>query len=425
MGTPETSKSQPVLRLKEDLRSTGRADLIVEEPLSIRVNGEPYAVVMRTPGDETCHVAGFCLAEGLIDRPEDIVTVSFCTEEGTNVATATLTEARRAVVADLLQRKGFVSQTSCGICGKKVVKDMQQILRPLPSRAQVSANQIRAAVSMLSQAQSLYDKTRGAHAALIVDNRNTLMAAFEDAGRHNALDKAIGRVFLEHKLASAVMGVMSSRLSYELVQKAARGGLEILIGLSRPTFLAVELAMSVNMTLVCSQEGQLLVFTCPERIKNQNKGGLMEATDYRRIIKFALKNEVEARNFYRDAARKLENPSLKTIFTELAGEEQNHFDILQDLGNRNSLDSVFDKAGDYGLSETVDAPELSTDMLPADAFALAMKKEEAAMVMYTRLADACESRAEKNVFLELAQMERNHKKKMEDAFVNIGYPEKW
>ena len=267
---PETSKSQPVLRLKDGNWSSDRTDLIVEEPLSIRVNGEPYAVVMRTPGDEACHVAGFCLAEGLIDRPEDIVTVSFCTEEGTNVATVTLTEARRTVVADLLKRKGFVSQTSCGLCGKEVVKDMQQILRPLPARSRVSADQVRAAVSMLSQAQALYDKTRGAHAALIVDGRNTLMAAFEDAGRHNALDKAIGRVFLDHKLASAVIGVMSSRLSYELVQKAARGGLEILIGLSRPTFLAVELALSVKMTLICSQEGQLLVFTCPERINTQN-----------------------------------------------------------------------------------------------------------------------------------------------------------
>ena len=151
----------------------------------------------------------------------------------------------------------------------------------------------------------------------------------------------------------------------------------------------------------------------------------MEATDYRRIIKFALKNEVEARNFYRDAARKLENPSLKTIFTGLADEEQKHFDILQDLDNRNSIAGFFDKVRDYGVAETVDEPELSTDMLPADAFALAMKKEEAAMRMYIRLADACDSPAEKSVFFELAEMERNHKKKMEDAFVNIGYPEKW
>ncbi len=264
---PQKSMTLPVISLKDSIRSTEQADLIVEEPLSIRINGQPYAVVMRTPGDEACHVAGFCLAEGLVDRPEDIVTTSFCTEEGTNVATVTLTEARSVLVADLLERRGFVSQTSCGICGKEVVRDMQQILRSLPTRIKVSADQVNAAVAMLAKVQFLYDKTRGAHAAMIFDDRNRQMAVFEDAGRHNALDKAIGRVFLDNKMGSAAIGVMSSRLSYELVQKAARGGLEVLVGLSRPTYLATELAKSVNMTLLCSQERKLLVFTCPERIR--------------------------------------------------------------------------------------------------------------------------------------------------------------
>jgi FdhD protein len=262
----EKTMKRPVIRLENGGRVTDQIDLIVEEPLSIRINGEPYAVVMRTPGDETSHVAGFCLAEGLIDSPADIVTIGFCTEEGTNVATVTLTEARRVLVARLLDRKGFVSQTSCGICGKEVVRDMQQILRPLPVRRRFTSDRIMAAVTMISQLQTLYDKTRGAHAALIVDERSQLLAMFEDAGRHNALDKAIGRVFLDNKMEAAAMGVMSSRLSYELVQKAARGGLEVLVGMSRPTLLAIDLALSVNMTLICAQEGRLLIFSGEERI---------------------------------------------------------------------------------------------------------------------------------------------------------------
>ncbi len=267
-SNPPTYQSRPVLSIKAADRTREMADLIVEEPLSIRINGEPYAVVMRTPGDENCHVAGFCLAEGLIDTPDDIATIGFCTEAGTNVATVTLTEPRRALVAPLLERKGFVSQTSCGICGKEVVADMQQILRPLPSRVRLSADRIKTAVAMFAQHQTLYDKTRGVHAALIVDDKNNLLAMFEDAGRHNALDKAIGRVLLDKKTETAVLGVMSSRLSYELVQKAARGGLEVLVGISRPTLLAVDLALSVNMTLICFQEGRLLVFTGEERIVN-------------------------------------------------------------------------------------------------------------------------------------------------------------
>jgi FdhD protein len=263
---PHKSLTRPMIRLEDGSRASDQIDLIVEEPLSIRIDGQPYSVVMRTPGDETCHVAGFCLAEGLIDSPEDIVTIGFCTEEGTNVATVTLTPERRTAVARLLERKGFVSQTSCGICGKELIRDMQQILRSLPARARFSGEQIMAALDLLSSRQELYKTNRGAHAALIVDEQGRLLSFAEDVGRHNALDKAIGRVFLDRKMEAAAMGLMSSRLSYELVQKAARAGLEVLVGFSRPTVLAVDLAMSVNMTLVCSQNNRLLVFSGQERI---------------------------------------------------------------------------------------------------------------------------------------------------------------
>lgn len=151
----------------------------------------------------------------------------------------------------------------------------------------------------------------------------------------------------------------------------------------------------------------------------------MDTNEYRRIIKFAMKNEVDARKFYLEAAEKLKNPSLKDIFKQLAEEERNHFDTLQDLFSRDTLAGVFDEVKDYGVSETIAAPALSTDMQPAEAFALAMKKEEEAMRMYTRLADACQGPAEKTVFLELAAMERSHKQKMENAFLDIGYPEIW
>jgi FdhD protein len=268
MNEPKPHKSlpRPMIRLENGGRAEDQADLIVEEPLSIRIDGQPYAVVMRTPGDETSHVAGFCLAEGLIDSPEDIATIGFCAEEGTNVATVTLTPQRRAAVDDLLTRKGFVSQTSCGICGKEVVRDMQQILRPLSAKARFSSDQLMAALDLLASSQELYQSSRGAHAALIIDGHGRLLAFAEDVGRHNALDKAVGRVFLDRSLPAAAMGLMSSRLSYELVQKAARAGLEVLAGFSRPTSLAVDLALTVNMTLICFQDNRLLIFSGPERV---------------------------------------------------------------------------------------------------------------------------------------------------------------
>jgi FdhD protein len=247
-------------------RSIRTQALITEEPLSIRVAGSPYSVVMRTPGDETAHVAGFCLAEGLVDHPEDIVTIGFCREDQTNVATLTLTDARRTQVADLLERKGFVSQTSCGICGKEVIEDIRQMLSPIEVHTILPAGRIMGGVDMLPSFQPLYRKTRSSHAAVIFDRHMKPMAGAEDVGRHNALDKAIGKVFMLRQIKNACLGIMSSRLSYELVQKAARAGLEMLVGISRPTALAVELALSVNMTLACAKDDHLMVFCTGQRI---------------------------------------------------------------------------------------------------------------------------------------------------------------
>lgn len=275
----ETSKNTTIFHIKGDKPASQIQSLIIEEPLSIRIEGSPYSVVMRTPGDEIAHVAGFCLAEGLIDCPEDIVTIGFCSEEGTNVATVTLTEPRKQKVCALLERKGFVSQTSCGICGKEVVKDLHQITSPVDMTLQVTADQIRNCVNRISEFQPIHRQTRSAHAALIFDRNMQLLSSAEDVGRHNALDKAIGKVFMDKHIQNARFAVMSSRLSYELVQKAARAGLEMLIGISRPTSLGVDLANAMNMTLVCVKNHDLLIFcghkrlNLPEQLPPADSGG--------------------------------------------------------------------------------------------------------------------------------------------------------
>jgi FdhD protein len=266
MTVSESTTDQSYTEYNAGRRLLRSQALITEEPLSIRISGASYSVVMRTPGDETEHVAGFCLAEGIVDSPGDIVTISFCTEEQTNVATLTLTEKRKKQVKNLLDRKGFVSQTSCGICGKEVIRDMQQILSPVGAKFMVKPDQIMQCVDMIASFQPIYRRTRSSHAAIIFDHNLQAMASAEDVGRHNALDKAIGKVFTLGQIKNACLGIMSSRLSYELVQKAARAGLEILVGISRPTALAVELARSVNMTLACAKDGRLMVFCGDRRI---------------------------------------------------------------------------------------------------------------------------------------------------------------
>jgi rubrerythrin len=151
----------------------------------------------------------------------------------------------------------------------------------------------------------------------------------------------------------------------------------------------------------------------------------MNLTDFKGVIKFAMANEVEAQKFYENAAAKMKDLHLKDMFSQLATEEKRHREILKDIYISNRIGEYFDENRDYKVSEEVETPELSMDMKPADAFALAMKKEEEAMAQYTELANACPDEKKKQVFLDLAAMERGHKLKMEKAFVDIGYPEVW
>jgi len=241
--------------------------LILEEPLSMRIEGSPYAVVMRTPGDEINHAAGFFLSEGLVSHPDDFTTIGYCTEDGVNVVTATLKPQRRKKIENLLDRRGFVSQTSCGICGKELIKDIHQIVLPVSHELQVSYQDLGACVQKLTDQQSLYHSTHGAHAALILNSQLSALAFAEDVGRHNALDKAIGQAFMNNQLPQSRLAVLSSRISYELVQKAARARLEMIVALSRPTSLAVELATQLNMTLVIRRHnGLVTVFSGKDRI---------------------------------------------------------------------------------------------------------------------------------------------------------------
>lgn len=241
--------------------------LIGEEPLSIRVQGAPYAVVMRTPGAEKAHVAGFCLGEGIVDHPEDIVNIAFCDGEDTNVVTVTLTAARRARIADHLDRRTYISQTSCGICGKSIVADLVQALTPQAPGEPLAGQAAWACLRQLDNYQPLRDKTRAAHGAAIYDRGFVQLSAGEDVGRHNALDKAIGHLFLDGRLHEAQLLTLSSRISYELVQKAARARIPVILAVSRPTALAVELATALNMTLASLGEGDSLMIYCtPQRL---------------------------------------------------------------------------------------------------------------------------------------------------------------
>ena len=270
MNNIEQQQMVRLVHCEEGACQPREQDLISEEPLSIVVEDEPYSVVMRTPGEEIFHVAGFCLAEGLVDRREDFATLGFCEDMDPNVISVTLNPARKEKVSALLERRGFISQTSCGICGKEMVKDLTQSLTPIQDETKIGVTQAIATAGQLPDHQELYERTRASHAVMLFDAQFGVLAVSEDVGRHNALDKSIGKLFMGGQLSKACLAVLSSRISYELVQKAARAQLPVVISHSRPTALAVELGNNLNMTLAClDDESGLLVFCGEKRLTRQ------------------------------------------------------------------------------------------------------------------------------------------------------------
>jgi len=270
MDTANNTEAFQALSCKSDACRNAPIELIGEEPLLIRIDEKPYSVVMRTPGEEIFHAAGFCLGEGIVDSPQDFVTIGYCKDLDPNVIDIRLTPERRGKIQAILERRGFVSQTSCGICGKEMIKDLDQILKPAENGFEVSLDSIFECISALSQNQQFYQRTRGSHAAIIFDDQLQVIAFAEDVGRHNALDKAIGKGFMGKSLPKARILMLSSRISYELIQKAARAHLPIMISNSRPTALAASMGQSLNMTLAFPGEESELVIVCgPHRILNK------------------------------------------------------------------------------------------------------------------------------------------------------------
>ncbi|MBR9981103.1 MAG: formate dehydrogenase accessory sulfurtransferase FdhD [Desulfatitalea sp.] len=261
-----STRQYTITEWKNNQRSSLALDLIDEEPLAIRIQGKPYAVVMRTPGDDIAHAAGFCLTEGLVDHPDDIVQLAACDGTDTNVVTVTLTPERQRLIAGHLDRRGYISQTSCGLCGKTLIDELIQALTPVTDTTAIRLPDAQWHLEHLGRLQPVRRLSRAAHAAALLDVNLQPLVVAEDVGRHNALDKALGRLFLDGRLHHAKVVVLSSRISYELVQKSARAQIPILLALSRPTHLAVDLATRLNISLAgLAKPPGMLLYCHPQR----------------------------------------------------------------------------------------------------------------------------------------------------------------
>jgi FdhD protein len=245
-------------RMLATVEHDGVADQVaVEEPLEIRVDGRPVAVTMRTPGDDAELALGFLYGEGLIVERREAGPTEDLAANAIEVAGPLLRDpgARR-----------FYTTSSCGVCGKGALEEVAVHAPELPDGPRVERELLAGLPDRL--AQPAFDRSGGLHATGLFDSAGELLFAREDVGRHNAMDKVIGRALLDGllPLRDRVLCV-SGRLAFELVQKAAVAGCPILVGVGAPTSLAIELASARSMTLCgFARRGQMNVYSGTERV---------------------------------------------------------------------------------------------------------------------------------------------------------------
>jgi FdhD protein len=266
-----SSATQPVdvVRVRSSARVAATDRAAAEEPLAIRLHGRAFATVMRTPGAERELAAGFLLAERIIGSADDLGTIEYCRDAGTrgNVVNVTLVDERTAARA-LESRRDVTSTSSCGVCGRQTIESLTVDLPTIATRISISAARLASTPESLRAAQTGFDATGGLHAAGLFTSEGALVDVAEDVGRHNAVDKVIGRRVLAEELPlSDYLLCVSGRTSFEIVQKAAVAGIPIVAAVSAPSTLAIDLAAAAGITLVGFVRGDSFnIYAHAERI---------------------------------------------------------------------------------------------------------------------------------------------------------------
>ncbi|MFG2276023.1 formate dehydrogenase accessory sulfurtransferase FdhD [Streptomyces chartreusis] len=264
-----------VLRIRDGATSARPDTLVAEEPLEIRLNGKPLAVTLRTPGDDFALAAGFLVSEGVLVCAEEVANIVYCagaTSDGTN--TYNVVDVRLAPgvpLPDITLERNVYTTSSCGLCGKASLDAVRTAARvPIADTPQlrVTPELLAALPDRLRAAQRVFDRTGGLHAAGLFSPDGELLDLREDVGRHNAVDKLIGRALRSGRLPlSRSMLLVSGRASFELAQKAVMAGIPLLAAVSAPSSLAVDLAAETGLTLVgFLRGGSMNVYAGEERL---------------------------------------------------------------------------------------------------------------------------------------------------------------
>ena len=267
---PDRSPS-PIVRWREARAAETAVDVVaVEEPLEVRIRGRSVAVLMRTPGHDRELTAGFLFTEGILRRAEDLLDLLPCREqprgEAGNVVEAVLAPGV-AVDFERLTRHVFTS-SSCGVCGTTTLDALFRTAPPLASGPRLDPRALTAWPARLRGHQPLFAATGGAHGCALLTPEGRIDWAHEDAGRHNAVDKAIGAALLAGALPLSGHGLMlSGRISFELVQKALLAGVPVVAGIGAPSSLAIACARRASLTLAgFVREDRFNVYAGAERL---------------------------------------------------------------------------------------------------------------------------------------------------------------
>ncbi|MFI7020276.1 formate dehydrogenase accessory sulfurtransferase FdhD [Streptomyces sp. NPDC050164] len=270
-----------VLRIRDGAVGSRPDTLVAEEPLEIRLNGKPLAITMRTPGDDFALAAGFLVSEGVLGRAEELANIVYCagaTTDGSN--TYNVVDVRLApgvAVPDISLERNVYTTSSCGLCGKASLDAVRTTARwPIADTppVRIAPDLLAALPDRLRAAQRVFDRTGGLHAAGLFSAEGELLDLREDVGRHNAVDKLIGRALRSGALPlSRTILLVSGRASFELAQKAVMAGIPVLAAVSAPSSLAVDLAAETGLTLVGFLRGSSMnVYAGEQRIALRPRG---------------------------------------------------------------------------------------------------------------------------------------------------------
>ena len=245
----------------------------VEEPLEVRLHGRSFAVIMRTPGADRELAAGFLFAERVLEHADDLGTIEYCTDPGAehpeNIVNVTVTRTAADIDRLLMERRQVMTNSSCGLCGRLTIESLSTDGPPLDVSWMIERTVLAQLPGVLRAAQKTFDSTGGLHAAGLFTPDGHLEDLAEDVGRHNAVDKVIGRMLMREALPlSERLLFVSGRTSFEILQKAFLAGISVVAGVSAPSTLAVDLAAEAGITLVGFVRGDgFNIYAHPNRIK--------------------------------------------------------------------------------------------------------------------------------------------------------------